>query len=329
MPKKTKIGIVGAGLSALTAALELQKSGHEVQVVEKSQHSGGRMATKIMGKNSFDHGAQYFTARNSAFKRKVKSWKEEGVAKEWKGTIGEIKNNRFKPCTKPLQRFVGVPSMRAISCHLEKQLCVSYGNTVTSTKYQDAMWYLVGEDFNVACDILIISTPPQQALPLLPSGTKLTDIVKNVHFEPCWSVMITFPHYLDISFDAAFVNEGPISWIARNSSKPNRDEIESWVLHATSKWSIDFFDRSSEEVTEILLDCFRTITGQEKTDPNFANAHRWRYSTCNSPLNCGSLWDPDFRIGLCGDWCDSLRVEGAFMSGINLAKKITDTNGLN
>tara|TARA_B100001250_G_scaffold72508_3_gene59001 strand:- start:2182 stop:3174 length:993 start_codon:yes stop_codon:yes gene_type:complete len=325
MPRTAKIGIIGAGLSALTAAHDLQKNGHQVELLEKSHHPGGRMATRNTGECTFDHGAQYFTARGDAFKREVKSWKRQGFVKEWNGRIGEIRNNTFQQSETPLQRYVGVPSMRAISCQLEKKLCIHYENPVTSAYYRNSEWHLSGRNTEFTCDTLIISTPPQQALTFLPSKAKLTEIVKKVKLEPCWSVMITFPRSLDISFDAAFINKGPISWIARNSSKPKRNDVESWVLHATSEWSLDFFDQSGEVVTEVLLDCFQTIAGQKRITPNFTAAHRWRYSTCKSPLNCGSLWDTHLKIGLCGDWCDSLRVEGAFMSGRNLANKIAET----
>lgn len=51
--------MIGAGLSGLVAAIELQKKGFRVLVLEKSKGLGGRMATRRDGEATFDHGAQY------------------------------------------------------------------------------------------------------------------------------------------------------------------------------------------------------------------------------------------------------------------------------
>jgi predicted NAD/FAD-dependent oxidoreductase len=40
--------------------------------------------------------------------------------------------------------------------------------------------------------------------------------------NPCWAVLAGFPSPIETGFDGAFVNEGPLSWVARNGSKPGR-----------------------------------------------------------------------------------------------------------
>ena len=58
--------IVGAGLSGVTCAASLHEQGISVRVFEKSRGIGGRMATRRTPAGlHFDHGAQYFTARDS------------------------------------------------------------------------------------------------------------------------------------------------------------------------------------------------------------------------------------------------------------------------
>jgi predicted NAD/FAD-dependent oxidoreductase len=53
----------------------------------------------------------------------------------------------------------------------------------------------------------------------------------------CWALMLRFGAPVDLPFDAAFVNQGPLRWIARNSSKPGRSGEEMWLLHARAEWS--------------------------------------------------------------------------------------------
>ena len=58
-----RVGIVGAGMTGLTAAAELQKEGIEVFLLDKGKSVGGRMATRRVGDGKADHGAQFFEIR--------------------------------------------------------------------------------------------------------------------------------------------------------------------------------------------------------------------------------------------------------------------------
>lgn len=57
----SRVVVVGAGLSGLTAALYLRGTGREVTVVEAASHTGGRVATETIGDNHFDTGATILT----------------------------------------------------------------------------------------------------------------------------------------------------------------------------------------------------------------------------------------------------------------------------
>lgn len=57
----SKIIVIGAGISGLTAAYRLQKAGHEVVVLEAADHVGGRMITIHWKGWSIDPGAKFVT----------------------------------------------------------------------------------------------------------------------------------------------------------------------------------------------------------------------------------------------------------------------------
>lgn len=58
--------------------------------------------------------------------------------------------------------------------------------------------------------------------------------------------------------------------------------------------------------------------------PLAATAHRWRYADTEPALNMGYGWDAECRIGLCGDWLNGGKVEGAWLSGIRMADAMTE-----
>jgi predicted NAD/FAD-dependent oxidoreductase len=56
------IGVVGAGLSALTCSHELLRTGvGRIDIFEKSRGLAGRAATRRENGYAFDHGANYFS----------------------------------------------------------------------------------------------------------------------------------------------------------------------------------------------------------------------------------------------------------------------------
>jgi renalase len=75
--------VVGAGLSGLLAARTLQDAGRRVRVLDKARGVGGRLATRRLDIHAADHGAQFFTAHDPAFRRCVEDWEKAGIVRRW------------------------------------------------------------------------------------------------------------------------------------------------------------------------------------------------------------------------------------------------------
>ena len=82
-----EILIIGAGMAGLSCAEHLTRAGRTVALIDKGRGPGGRMAARrvdIEGETvRFDHGAQYFTARDAAFHAAVAEWETAGAAARW------------------------------------------------------------------------------------------------------------------------------------------------------------------------------------------------------------------------------------------------------
>lgn len=338
-----KIAILGGGLAGLAAARRLAQAGAGVTVFDKGRGVGGRASTRYAeDSRQFDHGAQYFTHRSEAFGAQVEVWQAEGVAALWTPRLAVVEcggdGRRLADPPRPKQRYVGTPSMSALANRLADDV-VAAGGTVTASvrvaplKRTHGRWRLrseAGDDLGDFAKVLVTAPAPQAAELLTPSPA-LANAAKSVRMAPCWGVMAGFAERVEPAegggFDAAFVNgptgATPLSWIARDSSKPGRPRGEDrWVLHASGEWSAAQLGLEPQQSADRLLAAFWQATGATPREPAHLVAHRWRFATPENPLEDHSLSDRSLDLYAAGDWCGGPRVEGAFLSGLAAADAI-------
>jgi predicted NAD/FAD-dependent oxidoreductase len=317
-----RVAVIGAGLSGLACARTLCDHGRLVTVFEKARGPGGRTSTRRHGDLRFDHGAQYFTARDPRFARRVEAWRKDGIVAPWAGRIVVVRDGVVRPKDDGVERLVGVPGMNALCRRLAGDLPVSFGVRVARLEADGDRWRLVAEDGSDlgVFDAVAVSAPaPQTADLLRPVAPELAARSGGVSLAPCWSVMLGFERRLETGFDGAFVHGSPLSWVARNASKPGRPGGEAWVLHATPEWSAENLELPRSEAARRLLEAFRNSLGRSPESPAHLDAHRWRYALPPDPLPSPFLLDGERRLVACGDWCGGPRVEGAFLSGVAAA----------
>lgn len=322
----SSVAVVGAGIAGLTAARHLIQRGFRVCVFEKSRGPGGRMATRRHDDLQFDHGAQYFTSRTPEYRRCVDQWVEAGVVARWRPRLGLASGGRIvEKEDDGISRYVGMPRMSALTRHLAAGLDIRYQTRVGALDRMQAGWIVRDADGLQLGEYaaVILTTPPRQVVPLLASLPHLAAHADAVRMSPCWAVMAAFGDRLEVNCDGLFFANGPLSWAARNSSKPGRAPEETWVLHASPEWSRDNIENDRDVVSERLLLAFFEGAGISTASPSHVQAHRWRYALAETPLQSGCLWDGEAHIGAAGDWCNGSRVEGAWRSGLAVAGLVT------
>lgn len=329
-----KIAVIGAGLAGLGCARALQQAGLDVTVFEKSRGLGGRMSTRRTDRWQCDHGAQYFTARSAEFRQEVEHWIQAGAAAEWQATvisIGERPADLPEPGQSETRRFVGTPGMSAPARLMAEGLNIMNQCRVQTLQRHNGGWQLGfqqanGADATAHFDWVVCAIPAPQASELLaPIEPGLCTEIRGYGMQPCWAVMLICDKPLRTSFDAAFVNQSALCWIARDTSKPMRNGSECWLLHASEQWSLDNLEQTAEQVAKDLLSEFVHLPGIELnlSDVTQTSAHRWRYARNGDvPGTPVSRIEADLQLGICGDWLNGGRVEGAWHSGRHLAQSI-------
>ena len=328
---KLRVAVVGAGISGLICARRLQDHGFPVTIFEKSRSPSGRAATRRVEPSlSFDHGAQYFTVRDPVFAQSVEAWVQQGIVAEWTGQIVDIDGpNTHRKTDQPV-RYVGVPGMTAMARDLAAQATVHFETRITAINRSEIDWTLTdsAEGTHGPFDHIVLSLPAPQTADLI-RGHSLEEEVRAVPMTPCWAVLIAFNERIDLAWDGAFVSHSPLAWVARNSSKPGRDQsVDSWVLHASPSWSAAHLEDDPELVRETLRAEFAQLTGHVLPSPMHLAAHRWLYSATPLSLDRQALFDDQSGLVICGDWLAGGRVEGAFRSGVAAANRLLRHIGL-
>lgn len=319
-----EVCVIGAGWSGLTAARRLKAAGRDVVVLEKARGPGGRCSTRRQDGFSFDHGAQYFTARSDAFAEAVGDWKAEGLVATWHPRIKVFGSRPQQAGRSPDERLVALPGMNGVLKRLAAGLDCQFGVRVERLARKDGGWVIgtAASGQQIQARYLLMTAPPQQAAALLSNSSELASVVAKVPMTPCWALMLGFEQAVDADFDAAFDNEGPLSWLARNSSKPGRS-AESWVLHASPAWSSRHLEDEAASVADKLIDAFgQRVPAARSLEPRVASAHRWRYALAPEPLKRACLSDAGAGLVVAGDWCAGNRIEGAWTSGMAGAEEI-------
>lgn len=318
-----QIAVLGAGLSGLSCAHALQAQGVHVTVLDKSRGPGGRMSTRRADGWQCDHGAQYFTARDPAFRAEVQRWQDAGVAALWQPRLVSFDGVAWQDSSSAVERFVGAPRMTAPASWLAQQLPVQLQTTVQQLQRGADGWTISSAEHGVhpmRFDAVLLALPSPQVLPLVQQPAPAwAALAARAPMRGSWSLMLRFDAPVAMPWEGAFINAGPLRWVARDSSKPGRSGTETWLLHASAEWTGAHMEDSADDVAAALLAAFAQFGGPA---PAAWTAHRWRYADTEPALELGCAWDAALGLGLCGDWLHGGKVEGAWRSGQALAQRV-------
>lgn len=307
-----RIGIVGAGMAGLACAEGLARHGHHVILFDKGRGPGGRMSTRRLstqaGEVRFDHGAQYFTVRDDAFRRRVDAWTADGIVAPWPSAGNGA--------------YVGVPAMNAPIRQMAGGQKVLWSTRVERIESDGPGWRLIADDGeSVDVDIVVLALPAEQASALLATvDPDLAACAAAVPTDPCWTTMLAFSESVPVAQNC-WRGQDIIGWAARNSSKPGRTGPESWVVQSNPDWSRRHIEADASRVSATLKDALSSLLASELPPTIAEVSHRWRFAR-SSGEGASAIWQPVRRIGLCGDWLIGPRVEAAWLSGTDLAGRI-------
>ena len=309
--------VVGAGVSGLLAANKLQDAGWEVIVLDKGQGVGGRMATRRFGGGSFDHGAQFFTARSDEFKGMVEDWQKAGAAREWSRGFADANGD---PNEDGHPRYRGAEGMTSVPKYLAQNLDVRTGEKVVRVDEDGGAWRLKTESgLEATGDALIVTAPVPQALEIVGSGgyelpQTAREELEGVRYDPCLALMALLDGPSGIPKPGGVQIKGePLDWIGDNGLK-GISEAPAVTIHAGPGWSREHYEDDEAEVAAALLGFAAELVTANVVSTQLA---RWRYSWVSESHPETFLLAQDApALVFCGDSFALPKVEGASLAGI-------------
>lgn len=328
--------VIGAGLSGLAAARELQNAGQNVVIYEKSRAVGGRLASRraeIDGQNLvFDHGAQNIKSQGTAL---------EIIAQKL------VPDDRIfiqsPVCLyEGAEVFKGDPASNAEpkwSCRggitklpkaLAQGLDVRFNSRIVTLQENADEIILHDENGPVAqaASVILTAPAPQCADLLEASELKQNDAqrianLRNATFHNCLSVMLHFVETGDADWYALLARDrkAPLLWLARENAKYPDTRGTSLVAQIGPDWSHANYDASDEAVLAATLGWIAPLLPQLQA-PVWKGVKRWRFSQPRETVSFDEINAADARIIICGDATAKGRATNAYDSGIAAARRI-------
>ncbi len=321
--------IVGAGISGLMAAHTLSRAGCKVTVLDKSRGVGGRMATRRLDRWTFDHGAQYLSARHESFREKLRSWWNEGLIRPWMESLLDGSGS-----AQPLEStaYAGSPSMTSIPKAMAIGLHVALQERVQSARINNEAWSIdTDTDETYMAEALLLTAPLPQSLAILEAGgvvlpSPLGEELQGARYDPCFALLAGLSGPAGLPSPGAIqVNGDVIAWIADNHQKGVSSSPGAITIHASTSFSKQNLEASESSILQTLTEAARPYLAS--TIESF-QLHRWRYSTPKHPFPMLTvLASEQPPLVFAGDAFGSGGVEGAALSGIAAAELLLERCG--
>jgi predicted NAD/FAD-dependent oxidoreductase len=304
-----RVVIVGAGLSGLVAARELQRAGVEVTIVDKGRSPGGRLATRRIGAATLDHGAQFFTVRTPAFQHRVDDWMARGLVRVWSHGFDADDGH---------PRYVATAGMNSLAKDLARGLDVSCSTMAFAVRRRDPWTVVIDDGSERQADRVVVTTPLPQAFALLADAdVALDEALMRTDYDRTIALLATLDGPPDIGPPGGVqAPSDDVAFVADNVAK-GVSTAPAITLHGSPAWSEANWERDHGQ----LLDSLTELAAPWLGTAAIVEAHvkKWRFATPRRSWPEPCWVSSDGGVVLAGDAFAGPRIEAAHNSGLAAA----------
>lgn len=321
----SRIAVIGAGISGIACAAELANAGHKVVVLDRGVRLGGRMATqslRIEGKwqgHLIDVGAAYPTTSHPDFTKLMKAWVKKGLAHEWTDSFHVADGTKLGEVKSGPKRWASSGGLRALVEDLADQLPgelveVSHPVDIESVTPSDNGVVIDANAF----DAVALAMPDHQAKRLLDVAFKSShNALRGVAWEAILVLAAAYEKRTWKDIDGVFVNNSSELTFIADDGRRRGDGAPVLVAHSTGLLAQTHLE-NPDAAGPTMRKAMHSIMGI-KAEPAWTTVKRWSYARPLAARPEPFHFDPQTRVGLCGDaWFggdSGPRIENAWLSG--------------
>ena len=314
--------VLGSGISGSTIANLLSKK-YSVHVFDKAKGPGGRSSNKRIKNNlSFDHGVQYISPKSRLFTKYIQKLYKNRILKSWDDNHLDFTFEKKPFSTK----YIGRKANNDLVKYNLKNIKQSFASAIEKIDFKKYFWEITLKNKSKHQFKSLIITCPFPQLKKLANNYLDKNILKlKVQMQPNITVMIAFKNQKNVPISSIKFNDDILAWAANeNSKKRFKSNINLWTLQATLNWSKKTINKYKidKSIMSQLITRFIKLTGFKKNKIIFKKIHGWKYSYNYKKTPYLSIWNKKINLGVCGDWLNGPKVENAWLSANDLAKKI-------
>lgn len=262
--------VIGAGISGLYAARELQKRGLTVLVLEKSKSVGGRMATRRFDDHSFDHGAQFVDFNDPALLSLDQELAAASITKSW----FQMNERWMKSAPGGMTQITKYLAQHLNILFLEKVVLIeSDSESLYCIHCESQKWFRT--------ENIVLSCPLPQSLEILStSKIEFPGSLGQLSFAPAIVGLFALSDCRVHFTEFLHRNHWPddIESISNQQSK-SVSSHPAFTLIMNAAWSLDFFSKSDNELAELLKEKFlKHIGSLDQFKISQVQVKKWKMS---------------------------------------------------
>jgi predicted NAD/FAD-dependent oxidoreductase len=316
-----KILVIGSGPTGCYVANLLSKhasaSSLSIQLWDKGRNVGGRMTTSTSkAPTSFwraDTGAQYFTETNELLGPIYKTLVDAGSLKPLTGVIhGQSSEQQAKLNYVATNGVSSVPSYFLSICgpsvtnhQSTKVVSIALSDPKVKTVEEHDKWVVKAERhrsdgtlemIQEVFDVVIVTVPSKQVLPLFDQSVNVPELVKNRLEKTTYSCRFVLTLFFSMDDKEALEKEFPfvgyyvdrtqdrvIRYISFDSKKRNNaDESPTLVIHTSVSYGREHENKAHALLLDEMYDHFKSVFPKIPA-PVQMKSHKWKYSQVETP----------------------------------------------
>ena len=319
-----KIAIIGAGISGIVCAHQLNKHEKSVHLFDKSRGASGRSTTKRWPNSTLgiDMGVPYMYQHEiDQSNTIIKGLITNKHLTNWQ--FQSHKNNQ----TTTKNTMIGQPKMSSIARALTNSIKLISQTKIDKIDNTNGWEIWSDSTKHGPYDALVLALPAAQYNLITGIPQQLQDMANQCTNNAINTLLIETKNPIWTTDHAEYIlNSTTIQSVIADYQKPNRNANQyTYAIHSQRDWATNTFDKYEKtDIEAIMLNELNSQFDLTNNQIIHTLCHRWKFGEVINNQNTNPFISTKNNLYCCGDWLHKQSFIGALESGYQLAMHIAE-----